>query len=395
MITDNEQQTLQEGVGSDEHKTEDKGTAMLLSAPKTEVSKEDLKVPQLKGVQLSEEEEAVLGLDRQIAMLAEAAERSKVEDEATRLKREKRERSRKKIAAITDGLSALSNIFFTTQYAPDMYKPQNSMSEKVRARIEEARKERKENEDRHMNIMLKLGDAQTARAKTLRDIKAQHEAQKLAREKAERDAEAHIWQALLQRDKQREQKGLADKRVYEAESARQESLNKPDELKLKNEYIKAGIGQRNASATASRAAATNSIAQAEVARNKGFYGTFDGKKYYTKVDYDKAVLNAVEEYNSRNPKYVKKTRQVQGEDGKYYDEEYEEYEPEVPTTWDKQTAYGSEPQTYETSNLAAIIEPRLKLEREEKSKGKGGQPADNTPPSRRSNDDNVPPSRRK
>ena len=38
-----------------------------------------------------------------------------------RAKREKRERSKRIIGAVSDGLRAMSNLWFTSQYAPDMY----------------------------------------------------------------------------------------------------------------------------------------------------------------------------------------------------------------------------------------------------------------------------------
>ena len=337
----------------------------------------------------TEEDEAVMGYDEQIAALKAAAAAVNQETPEQKEKRERMEKSKKVIAATADGLSALSNLFFTTQYAPNAYNPQSSQLGKVNGRIEALKAERQADADRYTNLMLRLGDTQNARAKTLRDVRAQHEAQKLAREKAERDAEAHSWQALLQPDKQREQKGKADKAGYEAESSRLESENKPKELDLENKYREAGINQRKAAATASYAAAENSKAHAEETRNTGFYGTFDGKKYYTKVDYDKAVRRAAEEYNKRNQVKVKKTRKKMGADGNYVVdekgnaimEEYVESQDPVPTYW----LDGVKEHEYESAHVAGALEPLLEAERKK----------DSIPPSRRNNDDNVPPYRRR
>lgn len=211
---------------------------------------------------VSPEQEAVMGYDEQIAALKAAAAAINQETPEQKKKRERQEKSKKIIAATVDGLSALSNLFFTTQYAPNAHNPQSSQLGKVNERIEALKAERQADADRYNSYMLPLGDAQNARAKTLRDMRAQHEAQKLAREKAERDAEAHSWQALLQADKQREQKGKADKAEQQAIAAEAEAQYAPQmqEAKLQTEQARAGA--QRASASASRASAVNSMASA-------------------------------------------------------------------------------------------------------------------------------------
>lgn len=62
--------------------------------------------------------------------------------------KEKRERM---FAAIGDGISALSNLYFTTQYAPNMYKHENSQSEKVKSKWDKLRADR----DTQMNAYIK------------------------------------------------------------------------------------------------------------------------------------------------------------------------------------------------------------------------------------------------
>lgn len=63
-------------------------------------------------------------------------------------KKEKRERM---FAAIGDGISALSNLYFTTQYAPNMYNPENSQSKRVESKWEKLRQDR----DAQMNAYIK------------------------------------------------------------------------------------------------------------------------------------------------------------------------------------------------------------------------------------------------
>ena len=305
-----------------------------------------------------ERDDAVMGYDMQIDALNKAAAQMHVETPEERQKRERREKSKKVIAATVDGLSALANLFFTTQYAPSSYNPQASQLGKVNERIEALKAERQADADRYNNYMLRLGDAQNAKAKTIRDMRAQHEAQKLAREKAERDAEAHQWKALLQDDIRREQAGKADRAGFEALSSMYEAGNKPKELELKNATEIAKANHYNASAA-------NSTASANAHDRQGIYGTFDGKVYYEKADYEKAVYEAAREYNKRHPKTEKRKRMVKGEDGKYVEEEYDAPVDAVPTVWMKQNGYGEEPKLYQASDVAANIEPLLRKEREE------------------------------
>ena len=72
-------------------------------------------------------------------------------------KKEKRERL---FAAIGDGISALSNLFFTTQYAPNMYDPnKETNSEKVENYWTKLRDEREANRRRYVDGYLKAKQA--------------------------------------------------------------------------------------------------------------------------------------------------------------------------------------------------------------------------------------------
>ena len=207
--------------------------------------------------------DAVMGYDQQIETLRKAAEQYAPETEEQRKKRERREKSKKIIAAVSDGISALSNLFFTSQYAPNMYNHEKgSMMKPVNDRIEKLKAEREKNADKHLQFALKLGDLQNDRAKTLRELEAQQERQKLAREAAQRDAEKHGWLALLQPDKQREQKGKADRAEQEAITAQAEAENAPAMQAAKLDTEKARAGAQRASAAASKASAANSYASA-------------------------------------------------------------------------------------------------------------------------------------
>lgn len=169
-----------------------------------------------------------MGYDQQIAALQEAANRVKPETEEERKKRERREKSAKIVSAVSDGLQALSNLFFTTRGAPNMYDHKEaSQLTPLQEKLEKLRAERQANADKYLQYSLKIGDAQNERAKTLREMEAQQERAKLAREKAQREQEEHGWLAALQPDKLREQKGKATKAEQEAITAEEEAKNAP------------------------------------------------------------------------------------------------------------------------------------------------------------------------
>lgn len=300
------------------------------------------------------EQEAVMGYDEQIAALKAAAAAVNQETPEQKKKRERLEKSKKIIGATVDGLAALSNLYFTTQYAPNAYNPQSSQLGKVNERIEALKAERQADADRYNNYMLRLGDAQNAKAKTLRDMRAQHEAQKLAREKAERDAEAHSWQALLQPDKQREQKGKADTATQQAIAAEAAAQYAPQmqEAKLQTEKARAGAQRASASASYASAAAHN-----------------------------RSNPNEFSAWDENGNEHRFRTKEAADRYAKQHGTWQEEDITSSTTTDRDDETNGHSSQTATTTK-------------------KGGQPArpkpaDNRPPSRRGNNDNVPPSRRK
>ncbi|GAY31552.1 hypothetical protein [Prevotella sp. MGM2] len=202
--------------------------------------------------------DATAGTDRQIKTIQDwmDAEGNRPETEEERKKRERREKSKRIIAAVSDGISALSNLYFTSQYAPDMYNHEKgSMTNAVDARLERLKAEREKNADKYLQFSLKLGDLENERAKTLRELEAQQERQKLAREKAQREAEAHGWAAVLQPDKQREQAGKANRAEQEAITAKAEAEAAPELQRAKIATEKARKGSLDASAANSRASA--------------------------------------------------------------------------------------------------------------------------------------------
>lgn len=323
-----------------------------------EPSKTDVAPPADKPAGLSPHNDT-MGYDQQIAALQEAANRVKPETEEERKKRERREKSAKILSAVSDGLQALSNLFFTTRGAPNMYDHKEaSQLTPLQEKLEKLKAERQANADKYLQYSLKIGDAQNERAKTLREMEAQQERAKLAREKAQREQEEHVWLAALQPDKQREQAGKATKAEQEAVTAKAEADNAPDLYKAKVDTEKARGEAQRASAASSRAAATDHYASARAhdRSNNNEFSAWDenGREYKFRT------AAAAEAFAKQHGTFV-------------------ETDVTSTSTTDSETN-GKSTTTYKKkSGYAKRVAP------------------DNTPPSRRrgGNKDNTPPSRRR
>lgn len=315
------------------------------------------------------------GSDRKIKTLQDVIDTLEPQETAEqRKKRERRERSAKIISAVSDGLMAMSNLFFTSRYAPNMYNHEKSSQLNAQnAAIEKARRDREANADKYLRFALALGDAENERAKTAREVEAEQERRRLAREKAGREQEAHRWLAALQPDKQREQAGKANKAEEEARTAKAEADNAPALQKAKLATEQARKGSLDASASNSRASAA-----AHNRSNRQVVHHFNGKIYPKgSNDYEKDVREAARRYNERHGKWVEEV-DVNGEKTRKwkYDEGF------IPIDIDyKDKDRINRPRKAE--EYAGEVETALARESE-----------DNTPPSRRKNKDNTPPSRR-
>lgn len=300
-----------------------------------------------------------MGYDQQIAALQEAANRVKPETEEERKKRERREKSAKIVSAVSDGLQALSNLFFTTRGAPNMYDHKEaSQLTPLQEKLEKLKAERQANADKYLQYSLKIGDAQNERAKTLREMEAQQERAKLAREKAQREQEEHGWLAALQPDKQREQAGKATKAEQEAVTAKAEADNAPDLYKTKVDTEKARGEAQRASAASSRAAATDHYASARA--------------------HDRSNNDEFSAWDENGREHKFRTAAAAEAFAKQHGT-FEETDVTSTSTTDSETN-GKSTTTYKKkSGYAKRVVP------------------DNTPPSRRrgGNNDNTPPSRRR
>lgn len=207
------------------------------------------------------------------------------------LEKERKKQRREQIfAAIGDGISALSNLYFTTQYAPNMYSGRNTASQRVKDRWDKLAADRNANMTAYINGLMKARQADDAYDDNERQWARQLGLDKI---KQQRDAAADA-RAEAEEERKKELHPYA-RRKAEGDAQRAEA-----QAKYAEEYEQSRIGRNKAAAGASNAAAGASRARARYYDNGGssgnrYYGQFRGKSYKTQADYEKAVMDAAKD----------------------------------------------------------------------------------------------------
>lgn len=250
----------------------------------------------------------LIGYDTQINILKRAREAyaKANETEEERKKREKREKSKRIIAAVGDGIRALSNLYFTSQYAPNMYNPNDSQLAKEDARQEKLKAEREANRDKYLNYSLRIGNLENERTSALREMEERAERLRLAREKGKREQEEHQWLADVQPDKKRKVKGEADAAESIAKARKAEAdyapalqearvnteIEKGNTEKSRQANLRAGTEEKKAGAALKRSgiAVNNARIGAINRSNVSEFSAYDSKgrvyKFRTKAAAD-------------------------------------------------------------------------------------------------------------
>lgn len=207
----------------------------------------------------------------------------------------KKEKRQKIFAALGDGISALANLYFTTQGAPNMYNPANSQQDVVKDRWDKIKQERDQHMKEYTEALMK--------AQALDDENADNERK---------------WQRLLQIDKANTDKAKAEQErkdaIAEAQRLKYEAAaNKDDKLaelyQQKSEALAAGQpyvalklqAEIDKLKSSSRHSTSSNVSNGGSSSGKGGsggssgkggkpYGTFNGVEYKTKSDYEKAVV---------------------------------------------------------------------------------------------------------
>lgn len=143
-------------------------------------------------------DDPLYGIEYHIKQAKQMADERKPETNEERAAREKKERRQKIWSAVGDGLMALSNLYFTTQGAPNMYNKANSQQDALQKRFDKEKANREAREKEYNDLQIRLGDLYVNRGKTVREMEAAAEARKQAREKVEREQEKHNWEKLAQ-----------------------------------------------------------------------------------------------------------------------------------------------------------------------------------------------------
>lgn len=174
--------------------------------------------------------------DESIRQIQAEIDRRAPETEEQRKKRERMERSKKVIGAVSDGLRALGNLLFTAKGAPSMYDPNSSMIKVADKKAKEAEAKRDTKDKERLAMLERLGNMKLERDKFNMTADELKQRMKLANEKAQREVIEHLWLEELQPDKVREQKGKADKAGADAKTAQTNAgyADKIAEAKLNN-----------------------------------------------------------------------------------------------------------------------------------------------------------------
>lgn len=300
--------------------------------------------------------------DESIKQIQAEIDRRKPETEEERKKRERMERSKKVIGAVTDGLRALGNLLFTAKGAPSMYDPNSSMIKVADKKAKEAEAKRDAKDKERLAILERLGNMKLERDKFNMTADELKQRMKLANEKAQREWQQQKWLEELQPDKVREQKGKADKAGADAETAQTNAAYADDIAKAKlNNLNKQGkvydsqIGKNNAQADAARRS------------NSKEYVAYDedgNAKYFSKS-------SAAESFARQHGTWQDQSRTITETD-----------KTEEPGLG------GTTKTTTNTTTRKVMVPGYPKIVQKSKP--------DNTPPSRRNknSNDNTPPSRR-
>lgn len=172
-----------------------------------------------------------IGYEKQIATLNELANRNRPETEDERKRRVRRERSSKIMAGVTDGIRALSNLYFTTKYSPNAYDHRrDSTMTPLQEKLEALRRERKEAGDRYYNYVLQAGALENERDKAMQAEKERQQRMNIANEE-------HQWEKDLQPGRVAKVNSDADAAGYRAQTegvkAYYAPLKEQADLKLK------------------------------------------------------------------------------------------------------------------------------------------------------------------
>lgn len=147
------------------------------------------------------------------------------------LEKERKKHKREAIfAAIGEGISAMSNLYFTTQYAPNAFDPSKGMAATTKARFDQLKKDREQNQREYMEGFMRAMRWDAEDARNERNWKHTIEREKVAdhykeaadaraQAKADRDAAMAQLRMDLMQGKINQQEAAAEAKRIEADYA--------------------------------------------------------------------------------------------------------------------------------------------------------------------------------
>ena len=263
----------------------------------------------------AEQEPEAYSSKNAVDYLLEARKRYRplTDDDVRRIRR--RQRAEGIIAGISDAARALSNLYFTTQYAPDMYNAQDGMSAKSRQRYERMMADRDKENDAYYNLSMSINKLQ-----------ARDAADKYQRWRDKRAA------ALKERDQERKEawdewRAEKDRLTLEIRQAQNEgnaqlAREKLEELKRHN-----GAMEKNGYIRASKGSSGGG--------RGGVTHHFMGQTYHGNTkDYAKDVYEAASAWNAEHP------------------------DDQIATSTSEATAYGTRSKPRKVEEIASDVERR-------------------------------------
>lgn len=217
------------------------------------------------------------------------------------LEKERKKQKRESIfAAISDGISAISNLYFTTQYAPNAYDPSRGMAATTKARFDRLKKEREDNQRQYMDGFMRAMRMDAEDARDERNWNHTLERERISDARYEAKAARDAEMAQLDRRLRQNQITAAE---YKAEQERIAAKYAEDTERLKQENLRAGVKQKQAAAGASAASATASYSRAEYYKNGGGskgptlqLEDDEPRRFGNDKDYDRAVMRLAPDY---------------------------------------------------------------------------------------------------
>lgn len=156
---------------------------------------------------------------------------------------QRRERSQKIVSAIGDGISSLANLYFTTQYAPNAYNPQLSLSAASAKRWEQLRKERQANTEQYMRGLMEAAARDDANTTDRRNFEWNIYNAAARDAEGDRDFNYRVNQDALNRQERAAAVAKEEER-YQAEQKEQKRHNRAMESRSRGGGGGGGGGRR-------------------------------------------------------------------------------------------------------------------------------------------------------